>query len=66
MQQSTIETASAQHSVEHAKEILTTQLHKANLVSVTQDIYDFTAHYHFRAPSASCRAETTQVAHEEG
>lgn len=29
------------------KEILTTQLNKANLVSVTEDIYDFTAHYHF-------------------
>ncbi len=31
------------------KEILTTQLSKANLVSVTEDIYDFSAHYHFRS-----------------
>ena len=29
------------------KEILTTQLSKANLVSVTEEIYDFAAHYHF-------------------
>ena len=29
------------------KEILTTQLNKANLVSVTEEIYDFAAHYHF-------------------
>jgi pimeloyl-ACP methyl ester carboxylesterase len=29
------------------REILTTQLSKANLVSVTEEIYDFTAHYHF-------------------
>jgi pimeloyl-ACP methyl ester carboxylesterase len=31
------------------KEILTRQLGKANLVSVTEDIYDFSAHYHFRS-----------------
>ncbi len=31
------------------KEILTTQLSKANLVSVTEEIYDFAAHYHFRS-----------------
>ncbi len=31
------------------KEILTTQLTKANLVSMTEAIYDFTAHYHFRS-----------------
>ncbi len=29
------------------KEILTKQLNKANLVSVTEEIYDFSAHYHF-------------------
>jgi pimeloyl-ACP methyl ester carboxylesterase len=29
------------------KEILTTQLSKANLVSVTEEIYDFAEHYHF-------------------
>ena len=29
------------------REILTTQLSKANLVSVTEEIYDFSAHYHF-------------------
>jgi pimeloyl-ACP methyl ester carboxylesterase len=29
------------------KEILTTQPTKANLVSMTESIYDFTAHYHF-------------------
>jgi pimeloyl-ACP methyl ester carboxylesterase len=29
------------------KEILTKQLSKANLVSVTEEIYDFSAHYHF-------------------
>ncbi len=31
------------------REILTTQLSKANLVSVTEEIYDFSAHYHFRS-----------------
>ena len=31
------------------KEILTKQLNKANLVSVTEEIYDFSAHYHFRS-----------------
>ena len=31
------------------KEILTTQLSKDNLVSVTEEIYDFAAHYHFRS-----------------
>ncbi len=31
------------------KEILTTQLSKANLVSVTEEIYDFSAHYHFKS-----------------
>ncbi len=30
-------------------EILTKQLSKANLVSVTEEIYDFSAHYHFRS-----------------
>lgn len=30
-------------------EILTKQLSKANLVSVTEEIYDFAAHYHFRS-----------------
>jgi pimeloyl-ACP methyl ester carboxylesterase len=29
------------------REILTQQLSKANLVSVTEEIYDFSAHYHF-------------------
>ena len=29
------------------KEILSKQLSKANLVSVTEEIYDFSAHYHF-------------------
>lgn len=29
------------------REILTKQLSKANLVSVTEEIYDFSAHYHF-------------------
>lgn len=29
------------------REILTKQLNKANLVSVTEEIYDFSAHYHF-------------------
>jgi maspardin len=29
------------------KEILTKQLNKANLISVTEEIYDFSAHYHF-------------------
>lgn len=29
------------------KEILTKQLSKANLVGVTEEIYDFSAHYHF-------------------
>ncbi len=31
------------------REILTKQLSKANLVSVTEEIYDFSAHYHFRS-----------------
>ena len=31
------------------KEILTTQLSKDNLVSVTEEIYDFAAHYRFRS-----------------
>jgi pimeloyl-ACP methyl ester carboxylesterase len=31
------------------REILTTQLSKANLVSVTEEIYDFSAHYHFKS-----------------
>ncbi|HEX9133701.1 MAG TPA: alpha/beta hydrolase [Ktedonobacteraceae bacterium] len=31
------------------QEILTTQLNKADLVSVTEEIYDFAAHYHFRS-----------------
>ncbi len=31
------------------REILTTQLSKANLVSVSEEIYDFSAHYHFRS-----------------
>jgi pimeloyl-ACP methyl ester carboxylesterase len=31
------------------REILTTQLSKDNLVSVTEEIYDFSAHYHFRS-----------------
>ena len=30
-------------------EILTTELGKANLVGVTENIYDFAAHYHFRS-----------------
>jgi pimeloyl-ACP methyl ester carboxylesterase len=31
------------------KEILTTERGKANLVGVTENIYDFAAHYHFRS-----------------
>jgi pimeloyl-ACP methyl ester carboxylesterase len=31
------------------REILTKQLSKANLVSVTEEIYDFSVHYHFRS-----------------
>jgi pimeloyl-ACP methyl ester carboxylesterase len=31
------------------REILTKQLSKANLVSVTEEIYDFSAHYHFHS-----------------